>query len=69
MNSEKLHHNGRVFGLLASIRPDEECQIAQIGKRLVVLPQDLGLLGYLGQGIGVVKIDENYHVRGTTCTQ
>lgn len=40
---KKLHHLGRAFGVLSSIQPREECQIAWIDGNLVVLPRDLDL--------------------------
>jgi hypothetical protein len=53
-----------MFGLLVSIQPDEECQIAQIGQDLIVLPQDLDLSGYVGKSIGMIRVDfERYCVR------
>ena len=60
---EKLHHLSRAFGLLSSIQPAEDCQIAQIGTRLLVLPQDLDILGYLGQRIGLIRVDGQYLIR------
>jgi hypothetical protein len=60
---EKLHHCGRAFGLLQDIQPAEDCQLAQIGQRLIVLPQDLDLSEYLGQRVGLIRIDEKYLVR------
>jgi hypothetical protein len=59
----KLHHCGRAFGLLQSVECAEDCQIAQIGERLIVLPQDLDLSEYLGQRVGLIKIDEKYLIR------
>jgi hypothetical protein len=64
---EKLHHCGRALGLLTSIAPAEDCQIARMinrfGGRLIVLPQDLDLSGYIGQHIVMVRIDDRYLVR------
>jgi hypothetical protein len=58
-----MHHLSRAFGLLASIQPVEDCQLAQIGQRLVVLPQDLDLSGHIGQRIGLIRVDEKYLIR------
>ena len=65
---EKLHHRGgRRFGILSSIRQDEDCQIARIvnrfGEHLIVLPQDLDLSGYIGLGIVLVRIGDKYRIR------
>jgi hypothetical protein len=60
---EKLHNLGRAFGLLSSIRPAEDCQIAQIGQRLIVLPCDLDISGHVGQRIGLILVDEKYCIR------
>jgi hypothetical protein len=58
---EKLHKCGRAFGLLSSIQPDEDCQIARIitrtDERLIVLPLDLDLSSYVGLRIGLTLID------------
>ena len=63
----KLHHCGRGFGLLVSIQPDEDCQIALIvnrfGERRIVLPQDLDLSAYISQRIGLIRVDQLYLVR------
>jgi hypothetical protein len=59
-----LRPRGRMFGLLVSIQPDEECQIAQIGQDLIVLPQYLDLSGYVGKSISMIRVDfERYCVR------
>jgi hypothetical protein len=65
---EKLHDCGRRFGLLSSIQLllEEDCQIAKIGERLVVLPIDLDLSEYLNQRIGMVRIGHKYHIRRLT---
>jgi hypothetical protein len=64
---EVLRHCGRSQGLLVSVEPAEECQIAQIvnqlGVRRIVLPQDLDLSGYIGQRIVMLRIDDKYYVR------
>lgn len=60
---EKLHNLGRAFGLLSSIEPAEDCQLARVGSRLIVLPSDLLLSGHVGQRIGLIRVDETYLVR------
>lgn len=60
---EKLHNLGRAFGLLACIESAEDCQLARIGTRLIVLPADLTLSGYVGQRIGLIQVDGKYLVR------
>jgi len=52
---EKLHHLGRAFGLLSSIQPGEDYQIARINDDFVVLPLNLDLSQYLGQSIGMMR--------------
>lgn len=60
---EKLHNLGRAFGQLTCLQPAEECQIAWIGARRIVLPQDLDLSAHLGQRIGLILVDEKYLIR------
>jgi hypothetical protein len=60
---EKRRHLGRAFGLLSSIQPAEECQLAQIGDRLMVLPDDIDLSQYLGQRIGMMRYEDRILVR------
>lgn len=60
---EKLHHCGRAFGVLSSIRPDDDCQIVLIGERLIVLPADLDMSGYVGQRIGLIRVDDKFLCR------
>jgi hypothetical protein len=64
---EKLHKCGRAFGLLISIQPDEDCQIARIitrtGERLIVLPLDLDLSSHVGMRIGLTLIDDKFLCR------
>lgn len=59
---EHMHHCSRAFGLLHSVTPDDDCQIVAIGKRRVVLPEDLDLQAMMGKYIGIVKIDDKYYV-------
>jgi hypothetical protein len=59
----KLHHCSRAFGLLSAIQPDDDCQLARIGERLIVLPSDLDLSAHLGQRIGIVRIDDKFLCR------
>lgn len=61
---ERLHDGSRVFGPLHSAQPSEDCQIARIGERDVVLPADLDLSSFIGSRIGLVKIGEECRVRG-----
>lgn len=60
---EKLHNFGRAFGLLSDIQPAEDCQLARIGKRLIVLPQDLDLSGHIGHRIGLILADGQHLIR------
>ena len=60
---EKLHKLGRAFGLLSSIQPAEECQIAQIDKRLIVLPKDLDLSEHIGKMVGLMRYEDRILVR------
>jgi hypothetical protein len=63
---EKLHHLGRAFGLLSSIQPAEECQIAQIDERLIVLPKDLDLSEHIGKRVGLMRYEDRILVRRLT---
>lgn len=60
---EKLRHLGRAFGILFSVQPAEDCQIAQIGERLMVLPGDLDLSQYIGQRIGMMRYEDRILIR------
>ena len=48
---ERLHDGSRVFGILHSISVEEDCRIAQTGKRRVVLPLEPDLSEFIGQAI------------------
>ncbi len=63
MKAFPLHDNSGVFGKLFSIKPDDDCQIAQIGEYQVVIPQDFDLSSYIGQRIGVACIDGKFYVQ------
>lgn len=58
-----LHDNSGVFGKLFSIKPDDDCQIAQIGEIQVVIPQDFDLSSYIGMRIGVACICGKFYVQ------
>ena len=60
---EKLRHLGRAFGTLISVRQEEDCQIAQIGSRLLVLPADIQLSEILGQRIGMMRYEGRFLIR------
>ena len=61
---EHLHPiGGRAFGQLASIQPCDACQLAEIGGRLIVLPEALDLRAHVGHKIGICRIEEQYHIR------
>jgi hypothetical protein len=62
---EKLSPDaGRAAGLLAGITvPEEDCQVAQIGKRRIVLPLSLDLSAYQGKRIVMLRLGQDYHVR------
>lgn len=60
---EKLRHLGRAFGFLSSVQPAEGCQIAQIGERLMVLPEDLDLSQYIGRRIGMMRYEDRILIR------
>ena len=55
---EKLHHLGRAYGLLSSVRVEEDCQIARINRRLIVLPADLDLSSHIGRCIGMMRYED-----------
>jgi len=61
---QKLRHCGRVFGLLQSIRIEDECQIARIGEKDLVLPMTPDLSSHISQRIGLAMIGETLYVRG-----
>ena len=61
-----LHDNSRVFGVLLSVEPAEDCQIATIAtidQLIVVLPTELDLSGYMGQRIGIACICGKFYVQ------
>jgi hypothetical protein len=62
---EKLLHCGRAFGLLSAIKQDDECIIAAIGKRQVVLPEEMQarLEPYLNRSIGLAQFDDEFYIR------
>ncbi len=60
---EHMHHCSRRFGILHGVQKAEDCQIACIGKREVVLPADLQLKPWLSKYIGIVKIDDQHYVQ------
>lgn len=57
------HDNSRFFGLLSSIEPAEDHQIAVIHGTQVVLPLDLDLSGFLNQYMGVACIAGKFYAR------
>ena len=63
---EKLHHLSRAFGFLEDIRSeDEDCIVAKIGRREIVLPAAIepDLRPLIGCRIGMVRIENKYLVR------
>jgi hypothetical protein len=60
---ERLCHGDAAFGVLSSLSQAEGYQLAQVGKRLIMLPQELDLTGYIDQRIGLLKIDQEFLVR------
>lgn len=54
---------GRAFGLLSDLQAYEDCQIATIEQRHIILPTYLDLKPYLGSRIGMVRVEEEYLVR------
>ncbi len=57
------HDNSRFFGLLSSIEPHEDHQIAVIHGTSVVLPLDLDLSKYLNGPVGIACIAGKFYVR------
>lgn len=64
---EKLLHMGRAFGLLSDVKIESNYQIARIvnrlGERNIVLPVDLDLMGFVGQEIVMLRLDDRYLAR------
>jgi hypothetical protein len=60
---ERLHDGSRVFGILHSISGEDDCRIAQIGQRRVVLPSEPDLSGFMGQNIVLMMNRERCLVR------
>lgn len=57
------HDNSRYFGLLSSIEPAEDHQIATIDGHQVILPPDLDLSEYLNGPVGIACIAGKFYVR------
>lgn len=59
---KKLLHGGRAFGLLSAIEKSEDCIITTIGRRKVVLPEEMQarLEPFLHKRIGLARIDDDY---------
>lgn len=60
---EKLHHLDRTYGLLSSVRTEEDCQIACINRRLIVLPADLDLSAWVGKCVGMMRYNDRVLIR------
>lgn len=63
MKTILLHDNSGFFGVLSSIEPHEDHQIAVIHNTRVVLPLDLDLSGFLDQYMGVACIAGKFYAR------
>ena len=66
MNALLPHDNSRYFGLLSSIEPHEDHQIATItviNNYRVILPLDLDLSEYLNGPVGIACIAGKFYVR------
>ena len=59
----RLHDGSRECGLLLSCHQEEECQIARIGERNVVLPLSADLSEFIGQPIVLMMNREQCLVR------
>jgi hypothetical protein len=59
----RLHDGSREFGLLLSCHQEEDCQIARIGERNVVLPLSADLSEFIGQPIVLMMNREQCLVR------
>jgi hypothetical protein len=57
------HDNSRYFGLLSSIEPAEDHQIATIDGHQVILPLDLDLSQYLNGPVGIACIAGKFYAR------
>jgi hypothetical protein len=66
---EKLLHASRAFSHLISIQQEKDCQIAQIGSRLMLLPANLRLSEYLGQRIGMMRYKDRIPIKRLDNTQ
>ena len=60
---EKLLHLGRAYGQLLSVEREEDCQIARINRRQIVLPADLDLSAHIGRCIGMMRYNEKILIR------
>lgn len=63
MNAFLPHDNSGFFGVLSSIEPHEDHQIAVIHGHPVILPLDLDLSGFINQYIGVACIAGKFYAR------
>jgi len=66
MKTILLHDNSGVFGVLSSIEPHEDHQIAVIDviySYRVILPLDLDLAGFINQYMGVACIAGKFYAR------
>ncbi|MDQ1261614.1 MAG: hypothetical protein QG575_795 [Euryarchaeota archaeon] len=66
MNALLPHDNSRYFGLLSSIEPHEDHQIATItviNNYRVILPLDLDLSGFINRNVGVACIAGKFYAR------
>jgi hypothetical protein len=62
---QKMHHCDEQNGLLSDIQYDDECLIATIQGRKVVLPEELfeRLQPMLDKRIGLVRFDDEFYLR------
>lgn len=60
---EKLLHLGRAYGLLSYVRREEDCQIARINRRQIVLPADLDLSAWVGKCVGMMRYNDRVLIR------
>jgi hypothetical protein len=62
---EKMLHCSRAFGLLSDIEQNDECIVATIGKRKVVLPEEMQarLEPLLNKRIGLARFYDEFCLR------
>lgn len=57
------HDNSGFFGVLSSIEPHEDHQVATIDHHQVILPLDLDLSGFINRNVGVACIAGKFYAR------